>query len=268
MNFFLIVLNTQTTMVLLLLLSVCVLTYTGQTFGDKNVPCVNAAAGSDAILNCKLPVNTHQIFDWKKTDTSPAQEVFLYERGSHYNNGKSGQNEHFIKRVEFFEDQLQFGNASIRIKNTKLTDSGIYSCEFPKLDLPELKTYVKLVVGTKPTIRIVKDENGAKRVECKVRGPSTQLNNSVMELQNSKNINVAAETPKKYQDGNYFAISLEAVVTTKGHYHCVVKQEESCYQISSDETLVDLLSGSSKGLIHGGLLGVGVLISIAFATVL
>uniref|UniRef100_A0A3P9PKN1 Ig-like domain-containing protein n=1 Tax=Poecilia reticulata TaxID=8081 RepID=A0A3P9PKN1_POERE len=110
-------------------------------------PCVNAAAGSDAILNCKLPVNTHQIFDWKKTDTSPAQEVFLYERGSHYNNGKSGQNEHFIKRVEFFEDQLQFGNASIRIKNTKLTDSGIYSCEFPKLDLPELKTYVKLVVG-------------------------------------------------------------------------------------------------------------------------
>uniref|UniRef100_A0A3P9PB46 Immunoglobulin V-set domain-containing protein n=1 Tax=Poecilia reticulata TaxID=8081 RepID=A0A3P9PB46_POERE len=80
----------------------------------------------DVILPCsskKKDNLTHEVFDWKKNYD---KEVFLYVKGKHYNNGKTGQDEDFKNRVDFFEDQLQFGNASIRIKKTKLTDSGIY----------------------------------------------------------------------------------------------------------------------------------------------
>lgn len=109
-----------------------------------------ATEDSDIILPCSPIGNddlTDQVFDWKKNDTPKDQEVFLYDSGTHYNNGKPGQNESFKNRVEFFQDMLQFGNASIRIKNTKLTDAGNYSCAFPFLQPPEQKVYVKLVVG-------------------------------------------------------------------------------------------------------------------------
>lgn len=107
-----------------------------------------ATEDSDIILPCSPIGNddlTYQVFDWKKYGTPKDQEVFLYDSGTHYNNGKPGQTESFKNRVEFFQDKLQFGNASIRIKNTKLTDAGIYKCIFPHLQ-PQ-KDYIKLVVG-------------------------------------------------------------------------------------------------------------------------
>uniref|UniRef100_A0A096MAT2 Ig-like domain-containing protein n=1 Tax=Poecilia formosa TaxID=48698 RepID=A0A096MAT2_POEFO len=90
---------------------------------SKDVPTLHATEDSDVMLPCSLSGKDlrQQVFDWKKD----GQEVFLYNNGDHYNNG---QHENFKNRVEFFQDQLQFGNASIRIKNTKQTDSGNYSC--------------------------------------------------------------------------------------------------------------------------------------------
>uniref|UniRef100_A0A3P9PBI9 Ig-like domain-containing protein n=1 Tax=Poecilia reticulata TaxID=8081 RepID=A0A3P9PBI9_POERE len=99
----------------------------------------------DVILPCsskKKDNLTHEVFDWKKNYD---KEVFLYVKGKHYNNGKTGQDEDFKNRVDFFEDQLQFGNASIRIKKTKLTDSGIYSCRlFPNLDQEQTRITVNV----------------------------------------------------------------------------------------------------------------------------
>uniref|UniRef100_A0A3B3Z2M8 Ig-like domain-containing protein n=1 Tax=Poecilia mexicana TaxID=48701 RepID=A0A3B3Z2M8_9TELE len=110
------------------------------------VPTLQTREGSDVMLPCSPSGKndlTYQVFDWEKDDE---QQVFLYHNGKHYNNGLTGQNENFKNRVEFFQDQLQFGNASIRIKNTKLTDSGNYSCTFPLLQPPGQKFYMNLVV--------------------------------------------------------------------------------------------------------------------------
>ena len=103
--------------------------------------------GSDAVLPCSIRPEqdiTQDHFEWKKYGQ---EEVFFYKNGSHYNNGRDGQDEKFKGRVFHFPDQLQFGNASIVIRNTKPSDSGNYTCDYSP-DQPNRQTfYIKLVVG-------------------------------------------------------------------------------------------------------------------------
>lgn len=69
----------------------------------------------------------------------------MYENCSHYNNGLKGQHDQFKGRVSHFPQQLQFGNASIVIRNTTISDGGNYTCHFPNLE-PEQIFSIKLVV--------------------------------------------------------------------------------------------------------------------------
>uniref|UniRef100_A0A096LSC8 Ig-like domain-containing protein n=1 Tax=Poecilia formosa TaxID=48698 RepID=A0A096LSC8_POEFO len=187
-----------------------------QTFNIKllvNVPILQTREGSDVMLPCSPSGKddlTHETFDWQKDDE---QQVFLYRNGKHYNNGLTGQNENFRNRVEFFQDQLQFGNASIRIKNTKLTDSGNYSCTIPHLQPPGQKFYMKLVVQC---INL-KDRSQDRSDVC----PKPIIGT------------------KKTADG-----------IREGDYRCLVKQKEFCHQIYSEESFV-LISGDDKGLSPG-----------------
>ncbi|XP_014832014.1 PREDICTED: uncharacterized protein LOC106909985, partial [Poecilia mexicana] len=221
-----------------------------QTFNIKlvvNVPTLQTREGSDVMLPCSPSGKndlTYQVFDWEKDDE---QQVFLYHNGKHYNNGLTGQNENFKNRVEFFQDQLQFGNASIRIKNTKLTDSGNYSCTFPLLQPPGQKFYMNLVVQCinlkdrtqdrsdvcrKPIITIKKTADGI-RVICSVPGVSKVK--MEMELHNSDDGTVYKPVDAgTSQNPQYFIFS----VTEEDHYRCLVKQEEFCHQLYSEESFV------------------------------
>uniref|UniRef100_A0A671U3K4 Ig-like domain-containing protein n=1 Tax=Sparus aurata TaxID=8175 RepID=A0A671U3K4_SPAAU len=106
--------------------------------------------GSDAVLPCLISTKediTGQVFDWKKDESrKEKKEVFIYDAGNHYNNGHTGQDDQFKGRVSFFEDQLQRGNASIKITRTKMADSGNYSCDFPGFELGQ-PSIIELVVG-------------------------------------------------------------------------------------------------------------------------
>uniref|UniRef100_A0A096LV02 Ig-like domain-containing protein n=1 Tax=Poecilia formosa TaxID=48698 RepID=A0A096LV02_POEFO len=220
-----------------------------QTFNIKllvNVPILQTREGSDVMLPCSPSGKddlTHETFDWQKDDE---QQVFLYRNGKHYNNGLTGQNENFRNRVEFFQDQLQFGNASIRIKNTKLTDSGNYSCTIPHLQPPGQKFYMKLVVHVcpKPRLGTKKTADGI-RVICSV--PDVSKVEMEMELHNSDDKSVGQLVDAgTSQNNKYFIFS----VTKEGDYRCLVKQKEFCHQIYSEESFV-LISGDDKGLSPG-----------------
>uniref|UniRef100_A0A7N8XW91 Ig-like domain-containing protein n=1 Tax=Mastacembelus armatus TaxID=205130 RepID=A0A7N8XW91_9TELE len=94
--------------------------------------------GDDAILSCSLSTRENivqKLFDWKRDGQ---KEVFLYDAGVHYNNGRTGQDEQFRGRVSHFPDQLQ---------NTTMTDSGNYSCDFPRLQTGRLIFHISLIVG-------------------------------------------------------------------------------------------------------------------------
>ncbi|KAA8578145.1 hypothetical protein FQN60_000068, partial [Etheostoma spectabile] len=115
---------------------------------------------SDVVLPCSLSTKniTSELFDWRKVaqKNEVQKEVYMYDNGTHYNSGLDGQSEEFKGRVSHFQDELKHGNASIIIRNTKISDSGDYSCDFPKLQTPQT-FYVKLVVGTK----VIKVEEGS-----------------------------------------------------------------------------------------------------------
>ena len=99
--------------------------------------------GEDAILPCGLgsPVNLKdEVFDWKKEQ----QEVFFYEKGKHYDNGKRGQDLQFVGRVHLLPGALQAGNASVNLTSVTQADGGVYSCYFPRR---KLTRWIRLTVG-------------------------------------------------------------------------------------------------------------------------
>ncbi|XP_054483301.1 CD276 antigen homolog [Anoplopoma fimbria] len=106
---------------------------------------------SDVILPCSLDSKENivaALFDWKKVAQRDQgqKEVFLYDAGIHYNNGRDGQSPEFRGRVSHFPDQLNHGNASIIIRNMKVMDTGNYTCNLPRLQPPQTFS-VELVVG-------------------------------------------------------------------------------------------------------------------------
>ena len=80
------------------------------------------------------------MFDWKKEQ----QEVFFYEKGKHYDNGKRGQDLQFGGRVHLLPGALQAGNASVILSSVTQADGGVYSCFFPPLGPTRL---IRLTVG-------------------------------------------------------------------------------------------------------------------------
>ncbi|XP_039653084.1 uncharacterized protein LOC120557117 [Perca fluviatilis] len=138
-------------MELLLLLCLCLLTRSGVTSAQLNGPPLIVVEGSDVMLPCTLSTKENiesKLFDWRKAAQKDEglKEVFLYDGGIHFNNGLDGQSEEFKGRVSHFQDELKHGNSSIIIRNTTISDSGVYICYFPHLQPPQI-FYIDLVVG-------------------------------------------------------------------------------------------------------------------------
>ncbi|XP_047439476.1 V-set and immunoglobulin domain-containing protein 1-like isoform X8 [Mugil cephalus] len=234
-----------TEMELLPLVCFCLLTCSGTTFGDEG-PLVTTRMvklNGEVILPCSFSTIdiTAETFDWRKEDM---KEVFMYAAGSHYNNGRPGQDPYFKGRVFHFDDQLQSGNASIVIRNIKKTDSGRYSCIFPFPQPGRTRSIIELIVDC-----ILKDRTGDKigglspkpcvtnlnqayfeaQLECKIQ--SVPLKPEVQWLDSDNNI-VPAEEPQVTESEGKFTIILKASVES-GDYHCVSTQEEICHQVDS-----------------------------------
>ncbi|XP_045884622.1 immunoglobulin superfamily member 11-like isoform X3 [Micropterus dolomieu] len=132
---------TSTTMQLLALACLCLLTRSGTTFADEHEPVtIKVNKMSDVILPCSLGTNEDiesKLFVWKK---SGQKAVFYYDEHDGFGLGR------FKGRVSHFPDGLKYGNASIIIRNTKLSDSGNYICDFPRLQ-PRQKFHIQLVVA-------------------------------------------------------------------------------------------------------------------------
>lgn len=103
--------------------------------------------GSEFILSCSSPNKDlrPELFDWKKDGHI---DVFMYDAGDHYNNGRIAQDPRFGERVSHFPDELKDGNASIKISNAEIDDSGTYTCDLPRLrpNSPTLNS-IEVIVG-------------------------------------------------------------------------------------------------------------------------
>ncbi|GAA6104627.1 uncharacterized protein LOC113650988 isoform X1 [Tachysurus ichikawai] len=87
---------------------------------------ISAYAGEDITLNCSVdshitPEKIEEV-SWKKTDEDIL--VLLYQEGETESTG-----ERYVDRVEFFSDEERNkGNFSLRLKNVRTEDKGLYMC--------------------------------------------------------------------------------------------------------------------------------------------
>ncbi|XP_005754706.1 butyrophilin-like protein 1 [Pundamilia nyererei] len=228
----------------LLFLSFCFLTLSGRTFGAESetpVARVTVREDDDVILPCSLDTNENiesMLFDWVKE--VPRKEVFMYRNRSHYNNGLPGQDVEFKGRVSHYPEELKYGNASIRLKQTRLEDKGTYTCIFPEIKPSEKISRIELVVepvlkirnfpgaAPEPYVTILKEKG---LLQCKVPGASPK---PTVEWRDSDNKTLPTKTVQDEEQQGRFHVMVQTTVTEPGCYHCVATQMEKWHRISSE----------------------------------
>ncbi|KAE8298853.1 hypothetical protein D5F01_LYC03362 [Larimichthys crocea] len=215
-------------MELLPLVCLCLLSCSGTTSADP-AGTVVVEKGSDVILPCSNNgVNLEtESFDWTKGQ----MKVFSYAVGQHSNKGKTGQAEQFRGRVSHFEEELKHGNASIKITNATMADSGDYTCDFPGVH-PARKSDVKLVVGAapEPCVKTVFQTETLAVLQCKAHGvPDLEVH-----WQDSDGNKLPAEEPQVTERGGLSYITLKTTVTKTDNFSCVATQKNISHRISSE----------------------------------
>ncbi|XP_006801948.2 butyrophilin-like protein 1 [Neolamprologus brichardi] len=246
---------------------------TSQTvFSVDTLTEVIVEEGSAVVLPCALSSKqdiTNVLFDWKKG----SQEVFMYDGGDHYNNGRPGQDKQFKDRVSHLEEELKHGNASIRINNTRVSDSGNYTCLFPRLNPPRTFS-VQLVVSPSYMDRLAENILGASMtpytailnvtedgvtLRCEVPGvfPKPKL-----EWQDSDGNVLPAEEPQVLEKRGRYYVSLRSTVsrTTTNLFVCVARQEDIHHQTKAEIYVPEKIFEECKVLDHGWSVVLGILI--------
>uniref|UniRef100_A0A665U7L2 Ig-like domain-containing protein n=1 Tax=Echeneis naucrates TaxID=173247 RepID=A0A665U7L2_ECHNA len=197
-------------------------------------PEITVIEGHDVTLPCSISEDiTAERFDWR---ADGQKEVYVYDAGLSSSKDLSGQHEQFKGRVSHFPGGLKDGNASIKISNTKVSDSGKYSCEFRRTNQKQL---VKLLVGSPatltsiygPFIRTLGESQDGVQLQCEVLGASPKP--EVQWKDREGNI-LPAEEPKISERGGSYDITLQIKVTKTGYYRCVSTQESIRHQTETE----------------------------------
>ncbi|KAM8757409.1 immunoglobulin superfamily member 11-like [Acanthopagrus schlegelii] len=226
---------------------------------------------SDAVLPCLIRTKeniTGELLVWKKDDQ---KEVFTHDTSDKFPN--RDQDDQFKGRVSVFQDQLQNGNASIKITRTKMADSGNYSCIFPHHQ--SQPSIIELVVdrvlkdrtgenipgaAPEPCIRTLAESNLWSLLECEAHGDPLPT----LEWEDSDNN--TAEEPQISDRGGRSYITVNVTVTKTGNYRCVATQETLSHQIAAVTSVQ--IQGSNTGAIVGGIVCGAALIIIVLVLVI
>ncbi|XP_051803868.1 CD276 antigen-like isoform X1 [Acanthochromis polyacanthus] len=194
----------------------------------------------DVILDCSF--NTTNIknepFSWKKdVNQNNEKDVFLYSGGD------TDPGPEFKDRVFHFPDQLQFGNASIKITKAKTSDSGTYTCYHATVQ-KEIKSTISLTVdpvlkprpeiegaSPKPRIESVTVTNNQIQLQCEVLGAFPKP--EVVWKDSDGKILPADEPKVTEREGNKYDTVLNVTVTKTDRYTCEATQKEIYHQINS-----------------------------------
>ncbi|XP_029358667.1 butyrophilin-like protein 1 isoform X1 [Echeneis naucrates] len=235
----------------LLPLCVCVLMWAAAASAEEPGPEITVIEGHDVTLPCSISEDiTAERFDWR---ADGQKEVYVYEGGLSSSKDLSGQHEQFKGRVSHFPGGLKDGNASIKISNTKVSDSGKYSCEFRRTNQTQ---HVKLLVdgplkdrsdenipgaAPKPSVTTLQRGEDWELLQCQVLGASPKP--EVQWKDREGNI-LPAEEPKISERGGSYDITLQIKVTKTGYYRCVSTQESIRHQTEA-ETYVHFDGGTN-----------------------
>ncbi|KAL3978812.1 hypothetical protein ACER0C_019874 [Sarotherodon galilaeus] len=221
-----------------LFMSSCFLTLSGLTFGDESGTSVIVKEGDDAILPCSLGTNENiefMRFEWTKEGTE--KKVFICDTGMVDSPALPG-------RVSHFPDDLQHGNASIKINNVQLKDGGIYTCNFPTRG----KTFrIELVVG-KSVIKVTVKEDDDAILPCSL-GTNVNIKSKVFDWKKEGIVKVflykpnstapsdnqfkdrVSHFPGELEHGNASIKISKIRVEDRGIYTCIFPDSETKFYV-------------------------------------
>ncbi|XP_058623967.1 uncharacterized protein LOC131534874 [Onychostoma macrolepis] len=183
---------------------------------------VFAVAGEDVILPCSVKPNISVVdmrVEWFRPGLKDSQLVHLYDDHEDRN---TEQIESYRGRTELIHQELQTGNASLKLLTVQVSDEGRYKCFIQsKSWYDDAIINVKVEVDGRPPVITVDgfDHSGGLRLQCESEGWYPE---PVLEWLNSEEVSLSSETTEGVADG--FSVKHTITVHHRDDkIHCKVK---------------------------------------------
>ncbi|KAG1967002.1 butyrophilin subfamily 2 member A2 [Pimephales promelas] len=185
---------------------------------------VFAVAGEDVILPCSVKPNISVVdmkVKWFRLDLKDSPLVHLYEDHEDRN---ADQIQSYRERTKLIHQELQRGNASLKLSTVRVSDEGLYKCFIQSKSRSDDATVDVRVeaVGRPPVITVDGfDGSGGLHLQCESEGwyPEPDL-----EWLDSEGVSLSSETTETHRNTDRFSVKHTITVyDSNGKIHCRVK---------------------------------------------
>uniref|UniRef100_A0A673M979 Ig-like domain-containing protein n=1 Tax=Sinocyclocheilus rhinocerous TaxID=307959 RepID=A0A673M979_9TELE len=206
---------------------------------------VFAVAGEDAILPCSVKPSISVVdmrVEWFRLDLKDSQPVHLYEDHEDRN---TDQIQSYRGRTKLIHQELQRGDASLKLSSVRVSDEGLYKCFIQSRSWYDDATVNVRVeaVGRPPVITVDGfDHSGGLHLQCESKGwyPEPDL-----EWLDGDGVSLIPETTEKHRNTDRFSVKHSITVHRRdSQIHCRVKVRHHMLEaliISSSKTSVILI---------------------------
>ncbi|XP_058626292.1 butyrophilin-like protein 10 isoform X1 [Onychostoma macrolepis] len=183
---------------------------------------VFVVAGEDVILPCSVKPNISVVdmrVEWIRPDLKNSL-VHLYEDHEDRN---TEQIESYRGRTELNHQELQTGDASLKLSSVQVSDEGRYKCFIQSKSWSDDATvdFIVEVVGRPPVITVDGfDDSGGLHLQCESEGWHPE---PVLEWLDSEGVILSSETTDTHRNTDGFSVKQTITVYHSDKIHCRVK---------------------------------------------
>ncbi|XP_026095691.1 butyrophilin-like protein 10, partial [Carassius auratus] len=183
---------------------------------------VFAVAGEDVILPCSVKPSISVVdmrVEWFRSDLKNSQLVHLYEDHEDRNTNQS-----YRGRTKLNHEELQRGDASLKLSSVQVSDEGRYKCLIQSKswsDYASLDISVE-AVGSPPVITVDGfDQSGGLHLQCESEGWNPE---PFLEWLNSEGASLSSETTEMQRNTDGFSVKHTITVQhIDDKIHCRVR---------------------------------------------
>ncbi|KTG04422.1 hypothetical protein cypCar_00038556 [Cyprinus carpio] len=184
---------------------------------------VFAVAGEDVILPCSVKPSISVVdmrVEWFRSDLKNSL-VHLYED---HDDRNTEQIQSYRERTKLNHQELQRGNASLKLSSVRVSDEGRYKCFIQSKSWSGDATvdFIVEAVGSPPVITVDGfDDTGRLYLQCESEGWYPE---PVLEWLDSEGVRLSSETAETHRNEDGFSVKHTVTVyETDSKIHCRVK---------------------------------------------
>ncbi|KAL1279033.1 hypothetical protein QQF64_025706 [Cirrhinus molitorella] len=206
---------------------------------------VFVVAGEDVILHCSVKPSISVVdmrVEWFRSDLKDSQLVHLYKDHEDRN---TEQSQSYRGRTKLNHQELQRGNASLKVSSVQISDEGLYKCFIQSKSWYDDTTVSVSVeaVGRPPVITVDGfDHSGGLHLLCESEGWYPE---PVLEWLNSEGVSLSPETTEKHRNTDGFSVKHTITVHHRNDkIHCRVKlrhHELETMIITTTESIISVV---------------------------